>query len=217
MFVQVAELEVADLSAVLPAITHAEEEWRSATIGRRTGRLERLFVDRDAPRRHLAINEFPSYELAMQNSELPETASLAEIVGSMVEVRSYSNLDLILDMRADEHQRIVSALLRIFESSEVDDRLFAEGLVLDVNVPHARYQMRGRAAVQQFLREDSPDGAVVTESSLVPAGDRIVGEVLTRQREGDASFRQLCVADLACGQISALLIYRTGVLEPGSG
>lgn len=67
MFLQIAEVRTDNIDEVLPAIVAAEEVWRADTLGRRTGVAERLYSDRDVPGRYLAVNEFPSYELAMEN------------------------------------------------------------------------------------------------------------------------------------------------------
>ncbi len=54
------------------------DEWQAKTEGRRTATRATLTQDRDRPNTYVQIVEFPSYEEAMANSELPETASFAE-------------------------------------------------------------------------------------------------------------------------------------------
>lgn len=75
---------------------------------------ERLYRGRETAGRYLAVNEFPSYDAAMQNSQLPETSALAETVGALVEITAYWNLDLVLDMPADEVRAMASALVDVF-------------------------------------------------------------------------------------------------------
>jgi hypothetical protein len=58
-------------------------EWQAQTEGRRTAQRGTLTQDRDRPNTYLQIVEFPSYEDAMANSELPETASFAERVSAL--------------------------------------------------------------------------------------------------------------------------------------
>jgi quinol monooxygenase YgiN len=51
--------------------------------------------DRDNPKRFLIIIEFDSYELAMQNSEKPETDAMAKRLGEMVSKGPiYHNLEV---------------------------------------------------------------------------------------------------------------------------
>ncbi len=54
------------------------ERWRSRTDGRRTARRSTATHDRDRPDTYILIVEFPSYEAAMANSALSETADFAE-------------------------------------------------------------------------------------------------------------------------------------------
>ena len=61
------------------------DEYRKATEGKRTATRVRVCEDRDQPGRYFTIAEFPSYEDAMRNSELPETSSLAEQLGRLAE------------------------------------------------------------------------------------------------------------------------------------
>ncbi len=53
-------------------------EWRTKTAGRRTAQRGTFTQDRERPNTYIQIVEFPSYEDAMANSDLPETAALAE-------------------------------------------------------------------------------------------------------------------------------------------
>jgi hypothetical protein len=56
------------------------KQWRQDTEGRRTVERTTICIDRSGPSRYMAIVEFPSYEAAMENSNLPETEELAEAV-----------------------------------------------------------------------------------------------------------------------------------------
>jgi quinol monooxygenase YgiN len=73
-FIQIIEFHTskADEAAKL------DDEWEKATAGKRTTLKATHCVDRNDPSRHMVIVEFPSYEAAMKNSELPETAAMAE-------------------------------------------------------------------------------------------------------------------------------------------
>jgi hypothetical protein len=63
--------------------THADEiqglmdEWVTTTEGKRKTNRATLTADRDRPNTYVQIVEFPSYEEAMENSALPETADFA--------------------------------------------------------------------------------------------------------------------------------------------
>lgn len=158
MFLQIAEVRTDNIDEVLPAIVAAEEVWRADTLGRRTGVAERLYADRDVPGRYLAVNEFPSYELAMENSDLRETSSLAQQVGELVDVPLFWNLDLVLDMRSAEFDALAAAVVEVFATGRLDPSLFAEDVLLDVNVPSWRFQVKGRVDVERVLREEAPEG-----------------------------------------------------------
>ncbi|HEX5568859.1 MAG TPA: hypothetical protein VFY14_18375 [Streptomyces sp.] len=73
-FVQIIEYET----------THSEEmmrlwdEWMRTTEGKRTVAREVLGKDRENPTHYVDIVEFPSYEQAMTNNDLPETQRVAE-------------------------------------------------------------------------------------------------------------------------------------------
>ncbi|MCA1836597.1 MAG: hypothetical protein LC721_09835, partial [Actinobacteria bacterium] len=72
-FVQIIQFETTKIDE----IRKLDEEWYTKTAGRRTVRREILTHDRSNPDRYMAIVEFDSYEEAMRNSELPETAEIA--------------------------------------------------------------------------------------------------------------------------------------------
>ena len=55
-----------------------DDEWEQATEGKRTLRRSIITRDRNDPDRYLILAFFDSYESAMENSNLPETAAFAE-------------------------------------------------------------------------------------------------------------------------------------------
>ena len=70
-------------------------EWRTQTAGRRTAQRGTFTNDRDQPDTYVQIVEFPSYEDAMANSELPETAAFAERLAQLCDGPiSFRNLDV---------------------------------------------------------------------------------------------------------------------------
>jgi hypothetical protein len=73
-FVQIIEIETTKPDEVEALVG----EWRARTEGARKAQRGTFTKDRDRPDRYVQIVEFPSYEDAMANSELPSTASFAE-------------------------------------------------------------------------------------------------------------------------------------------
>lgn len=71
------------------------DEWREKTAGRRTAQRGTFTQDRDRPNTYVQIVEFPSYEDAMANSGLPETAAFAERLAQLCdEPLVFRNLDV---------------------------------------------------------------------------------------------------------------------------
>ena len=74
----------------------AEEEWLAATEGKRTVTRQLTCQDRDRPGTYVTVVEFPSYEEAMKNSELPETQQLAEKMTKLCDgPPTFRNLDVV--------------------------------------------------------------------------------------------------------------------------
>lgn len=70
-------------------------EWREQTLGRRTAQRGTFTQDRERPNTYLQIVEFPSYEDAMANSDLPETAAFAQRLGELCDgPMLFRNLDV---------------------------------------------------------------------------------------------------------------------------
>jgi hypothetical protein len=90
-FIQIIEIQTArpdDVEALVG-------EWRTATEGSRSAQRGTFTRDRDRPNTYVQIVEFPSYEDAMKNSELPETASFAERLRALCDgPPSFRNLDV---------------------------------------------------------------------------------------------------------------------------
>jgi hypothetical protein len=93
-FVQIIEMET----------THADEvgqlmdEWLAATAGKRTAVHGMMTVDRDKPSHLVNIVEFPSYEQAMRNSELPETQRISgQLQDLCSSAPKFMNLDVVRD------------------------------------------------------------------------------------------------------------------------
>jgi hypothetical protein len=75
-------------------------EWVTATEGKRKARRGTVTTDRDRADTYVQIVEFPSYQEAMANSNLPETAGFADKVAKLCDgPATFRNLDV---RRVDE-------------------------------------------------------------------------------------------------------------------
>ena len=78
------------------------DEWLRKTEGRRTAGRSTTTRDRDNDKTYLQIVEFPSYEQAMANSELPETRELAARLAELCDgPPTFRNLDVVREVFAD--------------------------------------------------------------------------------------------------------------------
>jgi hypothetical protein len=94
-FVQLIEFKTAridDVNALL-------DEWRDTTEGRAKATSSIQAADRDQPDTFISIVEFPSFEAAMENSNLPETSELAQRLAALCEgPPTFRNLDVLKDL-----------------------------------------------------------------------------------------------------------------------
>jgi quinol monooxygenase YgiN len=91
-FIQLVEFTTANTDQ----IRQLGEQFRRDTEGKRTSLRAMICADRDVPDRYVVVAEFPSYEEAMANSELPETQEFAAAMSELVQgPPSYRNLDVI--------------------------------------------------------------------------------------------------------------------------
>jgi quinol monooxygenase YgiN len=72
------------------------EEYLRATEGKRTVQRSLLTRDRNDPERYLLVVFFDSYESAVENSNLPETAAMAEKQQALLDgPPTFSDLDVV--------------------------------------------------------------------------------------------------------------------------
>jgi hypothetical protein len=91
-FIQVLEFTTSNFEEVRAL----DMEWRAATEGKRTLRRSITCHDRNDPNRHVVLAFFDSYESAMQNSALPETADFAKRTGELANgAIEFRDLDVI--------------------------------------------------------------------------------------------------------------------------
>lgn len=90
-FIQIIELTTNRLSEVEALM----DEWTEKTEGKRQAQRSVLTSDRDRPDTYVQIVEFPSYEAAMENSNMPETTDFAERIAKLCQgPMTFRNLDL---------------------------------------------------------------------------------------------------------------------------
>ncbi len=90
-FIQVIEIRTTRPDEVEALVA----EWRTQTAGRRTAIRGTFTQDRERPNTYVQLVEFPSYEDAMVNSDLPETAIFAERLGQLCDgPMLFRNLDV---------------------------------------------------------------------------------------------------------------------------
>lgn len=91
-FVQVMEFQ----ASAIDEIRALDKKWREATKGKRTATAISITKDRDRPNTYLWMIEFPSYEDAMRNNDLPETQQIAEQMTKATDgPTTFRNLDVI--------------------------------------------------------------------------------------------------------------------------
>jgi hypothetical protein len=94
-FIQIIEYttsRIDELNALLDQVLEQTQGKRTVTRGVQTR-------DRDRPNTYIHIVEFPSYEEAMVNSELPETSEFAARVAELCdEPPTFRNLDVTREM-----------------------------------------------------------------------------------------------------------------------
>ena len=90
-FIQIIEFRTTRIDEVETVM----DEWLVATEGKRSAGRSNLTADRERPGTYVQIVEFPSYEEAMANSELPETSHFSERMFKLCEGEpTFRNLDV---------------------------------------------------------------------------------------------------------------------------
>ncbi len=93
-FVQIIEFKTSRYDEVEKLM----DEWLAATEGKRTPTHGLMCRDRDNEGGYVQIVEFPSYEIAMANSEMPETGEFAQKMMALCDgPATFRNLDVLRD------------------------------------------------------------------------------------------------------------------------
>jgi quinol monooxygenase YgiN len=91
-FMQIIEMRTSRRDEVQAML----DEWRTTTAGRRTAQRAVTGRDQDQEDVYVTVVEFPSYEAAMTNSDLPETRELAERLAKLCDdPPTFRNIDII--------------------------------------------------------------------------------------------------------------------------
>jgi len=91
-FVQTIEFQTSRIDEILAL----DSKWREATAGKRTATAMNITRDRDRPNTFVWMIEFPSYEDAMRNNDLPETQQIAEQMMKLSDGPAvFRNLDVV--------------------------------------------------------------------------------------------------------------------------
>lgn len=90
-FIQIIEFKTSRIDEFNAAL----DEWLKRTAGQRAATRGIQTKDRDQPDTYVQIVEFPSYEEAMANSDLPETSAFARQLASLCDAPpTFRNLDV---------------------------------------------------------------------------------------------------------------------------
>src|SRR3954447_40252 len=93
-FIQIIDMRTSQADEVMKL----EDEWRTATEGKRTLRRSIVARDRNDPKHHLVIAFFDDYDSAMINSNLPETQTFGEKQSALLDgPMQFIDLDVIDD------------------------------------------------------------------------------------------------------------------------
>jgi hypothetical protein len=93
-FIQIIECRTSKVDE----LAALEDEYEKATEGKRTLRRSIITRDRNDPDRYLILAFFDSYESAMVNSNLPETAEFGEKQAALLDgPMVFTDLDVIDD------------------------------------------------------------------------------------------------------------------------
>ena len=91
-FMQIIEMRTSRRDEVQALL----DEWRTTTAGRRTAQRAVTCRDQDRDDVYITVVEFPSYEEAMANSDLPETREFSAKLASLCDgPPTFRNLDVL--------------------------------------------------------------------------------------------------------------------------
>ena len=91
-FIQIIEFQTSRIDEMLAL----DKEWQAATKDKRSATAMNITKDRDRPDTYIWMVEFPSYEDAQRNNELPETQAISERMMKLADGPAvFRNLDVV--------------------------------------------------------------------------------------------------------------------------
>ena len=180
-----------------------EQEWLDATEGRRTLLREVSLVDRNDARHHVHLNEFASYESAMENSHLPETDALARQLTALTDGVEFTDYDVVAER--DVRRQLAAALREMFTHSIVRDGTFRDEVTFEGQWPHAVVRGSGIAFIEEAMRAEAPS-RTIDRWDVTPTETGFVAEYAYRTG-GDVSYLSMGIilATVEGGRISRIV------------
>ncbi len=190
-------------------IAELDLEWRAATHGRNHLLEERLYIDRNDPRHHVAVAEFADAASADANASMPETTSFATEIAGLVEGEvEYTDLELVLE--GDVRHALAASARRELEASEATGSVFADDVACVAHFPGALVEMSGRDEMAAGLQAEAP-GRTFEQWDVTITETGFVAEYRYRTR-GDTSLLSvgLVLATITQGRISRVVTTCSG-------
>lgn len=186
-----------------------EEEWLAATEGKRTTLRELTLVDRADPRHRVQVEEFASFESAMENSHLPETQAAAAKFAALTD-GGVEFTDLDVESEYDVRRILAEGLRDAHATSSAPASLFADDAVLEGQFPHQVVRESGRPAIEALLQHDAP-GRTVEQWDVDTTSGGFVVEYRYRTT-GDPSYLSIGVilGTVERGRISRVVVTCAG-------
>ncbi|MCF6523680.1 ester cyclase [Streptomyces sp. JJ36] len=159
------------------------DEWVAATQGKRTATHSIVGRDRSDSTHVVEIVEFPSYEEAMQNSQLPETDRIFhELVAACDEMPTFTDLDVVRDEQLNEIA-VRTFLEEVVNSRNIDA---ADALCTDDYREHdpslSSYDMGLAEAKRENKEILDAFRPVLTLQGMVAEGDQVCVRMLCTGR-----------------------------------
>lgn len=109
-------------------------------------------------------------------------------------------------------ERLVEGLVKVLETGEGNEDVFAADTVFDLNVPAWRFQVRGAEAFDEWWHQEVQHRGRVTVGRSAATSSGFVLEVsIEFAFEGEELYaRQLILCDVVDGKISSVVLYCTG-------
>ncbi|WP_165986640.1 ester cyclase [Streptomyces sp. YIM 98790] len=179
-FVQVIDCKTSRVDDV----NRLMDKWVQLTEGRRTATHSIVGTDRSDSTHLVEIVEFPSYEEAMKNSNLPETDQVfQELVKLCDEMPSFTDLDVVREEQLNKAvvQRFFDEVMSTDDVSAFDTLCTEDYTEHDPANPRATVNLAEAKEAYQELA-DAFDTEQLSVESLVAEGNLVSGRFTVRGR-----------------------------------